>query len=221
MPFPCIMKRLKGSLRGCARNSRTKNQPKEEVFGADIPRTTGGHLRGYPGPKLRSGQLKSWKKNKHVRADIHDPKARTATTLRDFQKLRSGKLWAEFSFPSNWSKGARFVIPALAHRRIRHASQVCFTLRSLSISEVNFGFSLLLSPFLMTLSVLPIIVVVIKVNVTCFWRKGCSECQYNLKKKLYKSLIDTRLAFRKWRIWTRFCHISRWIHRSGNYVLSG
>ena len=29
------------------------------------------------------------------------PKARTSTTLRGFQKLRSEKLWAEFSFPKN------------------------------------------------------------------------------------------------------------------------
>ena len=36
--------------------------------------------------------------NKHLGADIHDPKARTSTTLRDFQQLRSEKLWAEFSF---------------------------------------------------------------------------------------------------------------------------
>ena len=79
--------------------SRTKNQPKEEVFGTDIPRTTRGHSRGYPGPKLRSGQSKSWK-NKHFGADIHDPKARTSTTLRGFQKLRSEKLWAEFSLPN-------------------------------------------------------------------------------------------------------------------------
>ena len=79
--------------------SRTKNQPKEEVFGTDIPRTSGGHSRGYPGPKLRSGRSKSWK-NKHFGADIHDPKARTSTTLRGFQKLRSEKLWAESSFPT-------------------------------------------------------------------------------------------------------------------------
>ena len=68
--------------------SRTKNQPKEEVFGMDIPRTSGGHLRGYPGPKLRSGRSKSWKTSISG-ADIHDPKARTSTTLRGFQKLRS------------------------------------------------------------------------------------------------------------------------------------
>ena len=79
--------------------SRTKNQPKEEVFGTDIPRTSGGHPRGYPGPKLRLGRSKSWK-NEHFGADIHDPKARTSTTLRGFQKLRSEKLWAEFSFPN-------------------------------------------------------------------------------------------------------------------------
>ena len=79
--------------------SRTKNQPKEEVLGTDIPRTSGGRSRGYPGPKLRSGRPKSWQ-NKHLGADVHDPKARTSTTLRDFQKLRSEKLWAEFSFPN-------------------------------------------------------------------------------------------------------------------------
>ena len=80
--------------------SRTKKQPKEEVFGTDIPRTSGGHSRGYPGPNLRSGPSKSWK-NKHFGADIHDSKARTSTTPRDFQKLRSEKLWAEFSFPNS------------------------------------------------------------------------------------------------------------------------
>ena len=81
------------------KSARTKNQPKEEVFGTDVPRTSRGHSRGYPGPKLRSGRSKSWK-NKHFGADIHDPKAQTSTTLRDFQKLRSEKLWAEaFSFP--------------------------------------------------------------------------------------------------------------------------
>ena len=78
-------------------DSRAKNQPKEEVLGTD-PRTSGGHSRGYPGPKLRSGRSESWK-NKHLGADTHDPKARTSTTLRDFQKLRSEKLRAEFSFP--------------------------------------------------------------------------------------------------------------------------
>ena len=89
----CLLKTWFGTL-----VSRTKNQPKEEVFGTDIPRTSGGHARGYPGPKLRSGRSKSWK-NKHFGADIHDPKARTSTTLRGFQELRSEKLWAEFSFP--------------------------------------------------------------------------------------------------------------------------
>ena len=79
--------------------SGTENQPKEEVFGTDIPRTSGGHSRGYPDPELRSGCSKSWK-NKHLGADIHDPKVRTSTTLRDFQKLRSEKLWAEFWFSS-------------------------------------------------------------------------------------------------------------------------
>ena len=76
---------------------KSENQPKEEVFGTDIQLTSGGHSRGYPGPKLRSGRSKPWK-NKHLGADVHHPKARTSTTLRDFQKLRSEELWAEFSF---------------------------------------------------------------------------------------------------------------------------
>ena len=96
-------------------SSRAKNQPKEEVLGTDIPRTSGGHSRGYPGPKLRSGRSKPWK-NKHLGADIHDPKARTSTTLRDFQKLRSEKLWAELSFPNSGPRSeegvGRYDLPA-------------------------------------------------------------------------------------------------------------
>ena len=48
--------------------------------------------------ELRSRPSEPWR-NKHIGADIHDPKARTSTILRDFQKLRSEKLWAEFPFP--------------------------------------------------------------------------------------------------------------------------
>ena len=61
--------------------------------------------RGHPGviraeiPAQNFGQgPQNPGKNKHFGADIHDPKARTSTTLRDFQKLWSDKLWAEFSF---------------------------------------------------------------------------------------------------------------------------
>ena len=79
--------------------SRAKKPPQEEVCGTDIPRTSVGHSRGYPGPKLRSGSSKSWK-NKRLGADIHDPKARTSTTPRDLQKLWSEKLRAEFLFPT-------------------------------------------------------------------------------------------------------------------------
>ena len=99
---------IPGFLPGCSRGarrarekkSRTKTQPKEQVSGTDTPCTSEGHSRRYPGPKLRSGRSK-FRKNKHFGADIHDPKARTSTTLSDFQKLRSEKLWAEFSFPRN------------------------------------------------------------------------------------------------------------------------
>ena len=50
-------------------------------------------------PKTSVRAIKILEKGKHLGADIHDPKARTSTTLRDFQKLRSEKHWAEFSFP--------------------------------------------------------------------------------------------------------------------------
>ena len=62
-----------------------KIRPKEEVFGPDIPRTSGGHSRGYPGPKLRSGHSKSWN-NKHLGADIHDPKVRMSHDPKGFPK---------------------------------------------------------------------------------------------------------------------------------------
>ena len=57
------------------------------VIRADIPAQNFGQGGQNPG------------KNKHFGTDIHDPKARTSTTLREFQKLRSEKLWAEFLFP--------------------------------------------------------------------------------------------------------------------------
>ena len=84
----------------------------KEVFGPDIPRTSRGHSRGYPCSKLRSGHSKPLK-NKHFGADIHDPKARTSTTLRDFRKLRSEKLRAEFSFPNFGSRNRSGVLKYL------------------------------------------------------------------------------------------------------------
>ena len=81
-----------------ALDQEQKISSKSKFIGTDIPRTSGGHSRGYPDPKLRSGSSKCWK-NKHLGTDIHDPKARTSMTPRDLQKLRSEKLWAELSFP--------------------------------------------------------------------------------------------------------------------------
>ena len=56
-------------------------------------------------------------------ADIHDPKARTSTTLRGFQKLRSEKLWAEFSFPTCWSAER---VGSVACKVIVFAGGCCF-----------------------------------------------------------------------------------------------
>ena len=60
--------------------------------------------RGHPGviradiPAQNFGQGgQNPEKNMRFGADIYEPKARTSTTLRGFQKLRSEKLWAEFS----------------------------------------------------------------------------------------------------------------------------
>ena len=82
--------------------SRTKNQPKEEVFWTDV---RGSFARiSRPKTSVRAVKILEKKKNKHFGADIHDPKARTSTTLRDFQKFRSEKLWANFSFPNSASQ---------------------------------------------------------------------------------------------------------------------
>ena len=72
------------------RNSRTKRQPKEEVLG----RTS----RGHPGI-IRADILAQNRNNKYFGADIHDPKARTSTTLKDSQRLRSEFLWAKIFVP--------------------------------------------------------------------------------------------------------------------------
>ena len=71
----------------------------------------GSFWDGYPADIRGSFARMSWRKtsvralkiveqNKHLGADIHDLKVRTSTTLRDFHRLRSEKLWAEFSFPN-------------------------------------------------------------------------------------------------------------------------
>ena len=91
---------ISGSLKEDPKVLKKEKSAQRGSFWDGHPADIRGHSRGYPGPKVRSGRSKSWK-NKHLGADIHDPKARTSTTLRDFQKLRSEKLWAEFPFPKN------------------------------------------------------------------------------------------------------------------------
>ena len=67
-------------------------------------------------PKTSVRAVELLEKNKHFGADIHDPKARTSTTLRGFQKLRSEKLWAEFSFPiSEKVPSVLCIVSDLAH----------------------------------------------------------------------------------------------------------
>ena len=92
--------------------SRTKNQPKEEVFRTDIPRTSGGHSRGYPGPKLRSRRSKPWKTQALRRghpwpegADVHDPDGFPKTSVRKtlgwiFAPYNSEKILVQVKFVS-------------------------------------------------------------------------------------------------------------------------
>ena len=63
---------------------RMKNQPKEEVF--RYPADIRGSFARMSRPKTSVRAPKILAKNKHLGADIHDPKARTSTTPRDFQK---------------------------------------------------------------------------------------------------------------------------------------
>ena len=75
----------------CARGlsglvSGTKKQPKEQVLGPDIRRTSTWICRRTSGQKLRSGPQNPGKKNKHIGADVHEPKARTSMTPGRFKK---------------------------------------------------------------------------------------------------------------------------------------
>ena len=77
-------------------DQKPKISPKKKFWG----RMSCGHPGSFARisrPKISVRALKILEKLLGV--DIHDPKAQTSTTLRDFQKLRSDKLWAEFSFP--------------------------------------------------------------------------------------------------------------------------
>ena len=72
-----------------------QNQPKSKFLGR-CPADIRGSIRtDIPAQNFGQGCSKSWK-NKHLGADIHDPKARTSTTLRDFQKLRSENFGLNF-----------------------------------------------------------------------------------------------------------------------------
>ena len=78
---------------------KNKKSAQRESFWDGYPTDIRGSFARISRPKTSVRALKILeKKNKHFSADIHDPKARTSTTLRGFHKLRSEKLWAEFSF---------------------------------------------------------------------------------------------------------------------------
>ena len=93
---------------GAPKIQERKISPKRKFWG----RTS----RGHPGviradiPAQNFGQGgRNPGKNKHFGADIHDPKARTSTTLSGFQNFGQKKLWVEFSFPKNVQCHSYFV----------------------------------------------------------------------------------------------------------------
>ena len=86
-----------------AQKSGTKSQPKEEVFGTDIPRTSGARSRGCPGPKLRSGGQNPGKRSIAARTSMTRRRGRP----RHQGISQSEKLWAEFSFPKKVRKRAK------------------------------------------------------------------------------------------------------------------
>ena len=78
---------------------RNKKQPKEKVFGPDIPRTSRGHSCGRPGPKNSGRPSKPWK-NKHLGVDIHDPNAWTFMTPGRCKTTSGREFRADVSFPA-------------------------------------------------------------------------------------------------------------------------
>ena len=96
--FPSGSRSETFSAVGLSHRFRIEKAAQRGSFRARYPGDIGGHSRGYPGPKLRSGPLKP-RANKHFGADIHGPiRCARPRPQRDCQNLRSEKLWAEFSF---------------------------------------------------------------------------------------------------------------------------
>ena len=91
-----------GDFSGCFQgvfrvfSQERKSSPKRKFLGR-ISRGHPGVIRAdIPAQNFGPGPSKSWKKNKHFGADVHDPKARTSTTPRVFQKLRSNNFGLNF-----------------------------------------------------------------------------------------------------------------------------
>ena len=84
-------------------NSGTNEQPKEEVFGTDIPQTSGVVRADIPGQNFGQSPQVPGKTSISARTSMTRRRRRTSTTARDFQKLRSEKNWVEFPFVTNSS----------------------------------------------------------------------------------------------------------------------
>ena len=70
--------------------------PKSKFLGRISRGHPGVTRTDIPAQNFGQGAQKSWK-NRHLGADIRDPKAQTSTTLRDFQKFRSENFGLNFS----------------------------------------------------------------------------------------------------------------------------
>ena len=79
-------------------NFRNDKSAQKRKFGDGYPADIRGSFARISRPKTSVRSSKYWK-NKHLGADIDDPKARTSTTLRDFQNIRSKNFGLNFCSP--------------------------------------------------------------------------------------------------------------------------
>ena len=81
-----VEKPTRSNLEGVSKIRNGKSAQRVS-FGAGYPRRyPGRYPGGRPGAKTSVKPSKSWKKNKHFGADVHDPKARKSMTPGGFKK---------------------------------------------------------------------------------------------------------------------------------------
>ena len=85
------------SLMGRFAHFKNEKSARRGSFWDGYPADIRGPFARISRPKTSVRAVKILEKNKYFGADIHDPKARTSTTLRGFQKLRQRNFGLTFS----------------------------------------------------------------------------------------------------------------------------